>query len=178
MLVTHNGCNGRDLPYFYSDDGTKFVLCCEGGENEGTTSQRPEEDKGKKSVPMSDDEVYVPSPSLPPKSPSRLLMLFYRYEGDTYEPAFEGEEPVEPLEPDEPMQDEDTHEDGDQGARDAAARAGADPVQREVVNMTTGGPINVNAKEKKIPDAERSTTPYMTKYEKARVLGARAVQIA
>ena len=30
---------------------------------------------------------------------------------------------------------------------------------------------------KKIPDDQRSTTPYMTKYEKARVLGVRALQI-
>ena len=32
-------------------------------------------------------------------------------------------------------------------------------------------------KEKKIPDEKRSTTPYMTKYERARVLGTRALQI-
>ena len=32
-------------------------------------------------------------------------------------------------------------------------------------------------KAKKIPEHERSTTPYMTKYERARVLGTRALQI-
>ena len=32
-------------------------------------------------------------------------------------------------------------------------------------------------KEKRVPDHERSTTPYMTKYERARVLGTRALQI-
>lgn len=32
-------------------------------------------------------------------------------------------------------------------------------------------------KEKKIPDDKRTTTPYMTKYEKARILGTRALQI-
>lgn len=32
-------------------------------------------------------------------------------------------------------------------------------------------------REKKIPDSKRSTTPYMTKYERARVLGTRALQI-
>ena len=31
--------------------------------------------------------------------------------------------------------------------------------------------------DKKIPDEKRSTTPYMTKYERARVLGTRALQI-
>ena len=35
----------------------------------------------------------------------------------------------------------------------------------------------VGLKEKKIPDEKRSTTPYMTKYERARVLGTRALQI-
>ncbi len=32
-------------------------------------------------------------------------------------------------------------------------------------------------KEKRIEDDKRSTTPYMTKYERARVLGTRALQI-
>ncbi|KAI4190337.1 MAG: hypothetical protein L6R41_000863 [Letrouitia leprolyta] len=36
----------------------------------------------------------------------------------------------------------------------------------------------VGLKEKKIPKEERSTTPYMTKYERARVLGTRALQIS
>lgn len=31
--------------------------------------------------------------------------------------------------------------------------------------------------DKKIPEHKRSTTPYMTKYERARVLGTRALQI-
>lgn len=33
-------------------------------------------------------------------------------------------------------------------------------------------------KEKRIADAKRTTTPYMTKYERARVLGTRALQIS
>ena len=32
-------------------------------------------------------------------------------------------------------------------------------------------------KDKKIPNEQRATTPYMTKYEKARILGTRALQI-
>lgn len=32
-------------------------------------------------------------------------------------------------------------------------------------------------RSKKVPDDKRTTTPYMTKYEKARVLGTRALQI-
>jgi DNA-directed RNA polymerase I, II, and III subunit RPABC2 len=32
-------------------------------------------------------------------------------------------------------------------------------------------------KERRIPNEERTTTPYMTKYERARILGTRALQI-
>jgi DNA-directed RNA polymerase I, II, and III subunit RPABC2 len=32
-------------------------------------------------------------------------------------------------------------------------------------------------RQKKIPNEERTTTPYMTKYERARILGTRALQI-
>ncbi len=51
----------------------------------------------------------------------------------------------------------------------------------------TGGDVNqqqqgkknavLGLKAKRIPEHERSTTPYMTKYERARVLGTRALQI-
>lgn len=33
-------------------------------------------------------------------------------------------------------------------------------------------------KDKKIPEDQRTTTPYMTKYERARILGTRALQIS
>jgi len=36
---------------------------------------------------------------------------------------------------------------------------------------------NKSIKDKRIPNEERTTTPYMTKYEKARILGTRALQI-
>lgn len=35
----------------------------------------------------------------------------------------------------------------------------------------------VGLREKRVSEDKRSTTPYMTKYEKARVLGTRALQI-
>ncbi|KAI9706198.1 MAG: DNA-directed RNA polymerases I II and III subunit RPABC2 [Bogoriella megaspora] len=43
-----------------------------------------------------------------------------------------------------------------------------------------GRPANAvtNLKEKAIPKDKRTTTPYMTKYERARVLGTRALQIS
>ena len=40
-----------------------------------------------------------------------------------------------------------------------------------------GGTTVKGLKEKKDPKDKRTTTPYMTKYEKARVLGTRALQI-
>jgi len=49
------------------------------------------------------------------------------------------------------------------------------------VEVNTGdGPKKsgvVGLREKRIDDDKRSTTPYMTKYERARVLGTRALQI-
>ncbi|KAF2691555.1 RNA polymerase Rpb6 [Lentithecium fluviatile CBS 122367] len=36
----------------------------------------------------------------------------------------------------------------------------------------------VALKSKKVPNDQRTTTPYMTKYEKARILGTRALQIS
>ena len=56
---------------------------------------------------------------------------------------------------------------------------------RTVVEVNgEGGPqqqVKKNAvaglKDKKVPTEKRSTTPYMTKYERARVLGTRALQI-
>lgn len=47
----------------------------------------------------------------------------------------------------------------------------------QVVHSSAGGPIPSGAVEHDRPNAERITTPYMTKYEKARILGTRALQI-
>lgn len=51
----------------------------------------------------------------------------------------------------------------------------------EVNGESSGQQLKKNAvlglKEKRIEDHKRSTTPYMTKYERARVLGTRALQI-
>lgn len=50
-----------------------------------------------------------------------------------------------------------------------------------IVEVNTGdGPKKggvLGLKEKRIENEDRSTTPYMTKYERARVLGTRALQI-
>ncbi|KAI0166242.1 RNA polymerase Rpb6 [Xylariaceae sp. FL1272] len=45
-------------------------------------------------------------------------------------------------------------------------------------NIQKTGSGNKSIKDKRIPNEERTTTPYMTKYEKARILGTRALQIS
>ncbi|GAM83398.1 hypothetical protein ANO11243_013860 [Dothideomycetidae sp. 11243] len=62
-----------------------------------------------------------------------------------------------------------------------------DPDQHIHNNIVTSGDANgapqkgtttvKGLKEKRVPNDKRTTTPYMTKYEKARVLGTRALQI-
>ena len=41
----------------------------------------------------------------------------------------------------------------------------------------TRGKSAAAPKDKKVPNDQRTTTPYMTKYERARILGTRALQI-
>ncbi|KAF4999437.1 DNA-directed rna polymerases i [Fusarium heterosporum] len=67
-------------------------------------------------------------------------------------------------------------EDGDQqqnGQEDNVVVSG-DP--SAAANALKGG--DKLLKDKKIPESERTTTPYMTKYERARILGTRALQIS
>ncbi|KAM0346495.1 hypothetical protein ACHAPU_005560 [Fusarium lateritium] len=67
-------------------------------------------------------------------------------------------------------------EDGDQqqtGPDDNVVVSG-DP--SAAANALKGG--DKLLKDKKIPESERTTTPYMTKYERARILGTRALQIS
>lgn len=94
------------------------------------------------------------------------------------EPLIEFDEEAEP----DLMDDEDDHmggggEDPDNAdpnddnvvvSGDASAAAAA----REAAKNTV-----TSEKDKKVPNDKRTTTPYMTKYEKARVLGTRALQI-
>ena len=80
---------------------------------------------------------------------------------------FEGEEDQNPEGDDaEAMPAEEHAEDGDRVV------ASGDP---------NSGPSHAKTlkshKERKIPNDQRTTTPYMTKYERARILGTRALQI-
>jgi len=84
--------------------------------------------------------------------------------------AYEPDEPEEEFAPDAEI---------DEAALEE--RAAADGNEEKAV--VTGDPNQTVQKpasdaDKKIPDDKRSTTPYMTKYERARVLGTRALQIS
>ena len=95
---------------------------------------------------------------------------------------FQGEydEPVEDFE-DEPTfsDNEDNNDGGDTGPNGA--------VNGDHDFITSGDPAAAAAaaqqggskklEDKRIPDDKRNTTPYMTKYERARLLGTRALQI-
>ena len=54
-----------------------------------------------------------------------------------------------------------------------ASQGGLPERRRKAEQKTTVASL----KERKIPDGKRMTTPYMTKYERARVLGTRSLQI-
>lgn len=61
------------------------------------------------------------------------------------------------------------HHEGDENVVVSGDAAAAKAAEKNTV---------ANLKGKKVPDDKRTTTPYMTKYEKARVLGTRALQIS
>ncbi|KAI9823930.1 MAG: DNA-directed RNA polymerases I II and III subunit RPABC2 [Thelocarpon impressellum] len=101
---------------------------------------------------------------------------------DPYEPQIDEDEPVEP--------DADDFLAADQTAEPAGEDPDARvPVGEHAVNgldivdpgaaaaAKKKGPV-IGIREKRVPDDKRSTTPYMTKYERARVLGTRALQIS
>ncbi|KAK8049864.1 DNA-directed RNA polymerases I- II- and III subunit RPABC2 [Apiospora phragmitis] len=80
------------------------------------------------------------------------------------EPMFDDDE--EPVEEFDAEEEENVVIGGDPSAAAAQARS------------KKGGEARLAHKDKKIPTEERTTTPYMTKYEKARILGTRALQIS
>ncbi|KAJ9657508.1 subunit common to RNA polymerases I, II, and III [Neophaeococcomyces mojaviensis] len=100
------------------------------------------------------------------------------YGGDD-EPAFADAEDAY-YEPDEP--EEDLPPDVEEDAEDTLQSRGQeqDEQGRTIVNSDPNqtGQKPVGEEGKKIPDDKRSTTPFMTKYERARVLGTRALQIS
>ncbi|CRK34107.1 hypothetical protein BN1708_006260 [Verticillium longisporum] len=86
-----------------------------------------------------------------------------------HEDAFDDDEAFDYDEFPEENEKKDDEEDGEDNiinAGDPSAAAAA------IKNST------LSHKDMKIPDDQRTTTPYMTKYEKARILGTRALQIS
>ncbi|KAK7749305.1 subunit common to RNA polymerases I, II, and III [Diatrype stigma] len=96
--------------------------------------------------------------------------------GGAEEPQFDEEENFDDdeLEPEVPEGDED----------EEYNRRGVEEEDNVVISGDPSAQANrgkgteKSHKDKKIPNEERSTTPYMTKYERARVLGTRALQIS
>jgi len=87
------------------------------------------------------------------------------------EPAFEDD--VEEYYEPEPEAADGADGQADDTAEDHIVNSG-DP--NAGANLGKGN--DKSHKDKKIPNDQRSTTPFMTKYEKARILGTRALQIS
>ncbi|KAF5623791.1 DNA-directed RNA polymerase and III subunit RPABC2 [Fusarium sp. NRRL 25303] len=88
------------------------------------------------------------------------------------EPMYEEEEITEYYDP-EVLEEEDGDQQQNGQDQDNVVVSG-DP--SAAANALKGG--DKLLKDKKIPESERTTTPYMTKYERARILGTRALQIS
>lgn len=93
-----------------------------------------------------------------------------------YEPAevFDENEPEDFI-PDETEQAE-AYEGGAEESYDRGVNGNKIVVSGDP-SAGYGGPVMEQHRAKKIPNDQRTTTPYMTKYERARVLGTRALQI-
>ncbi|KAJ5308703.1 hypothetical protein PENANT_c013G02520 [Penicillium antarcticum] len=92
-----------------------------------------------------------------------------------YEP---GEDVFEEMEP-EDLADQEGLE-GEEGDGDIYNPAvnGDNVVTSGDPNAGYTGKVMEQSREKKVPNDQRTTTPYLTKYERARVLGTRALQIS
>lgn len=111
---------------------------------------------------------------------------FYSY--DPYEPNYDDDEPFFPQDPDD-VENPNAQTPAPGGTEDPdTLMPASNGVGGNVVEINGGGgDVNqhqqgkknavLGLKAKRIPEHERSTTPYMTKYERARVLGTRALQI-
>lgn len=94
------------------------------------------------------------------------------YDLDTYEPAEPTYDDLEPQSPGEPEAGNLATDDPDALENEQnIVEVGKDP------SAMGGGAAKTTSRDKKIPREKRNTTPYMTKYERARVLGTRALQI-
>ncbi|KAB5523026.1 RNA polymerase, subunit omega/K/RPB6 [Coniochaeta sp. 2T2.1] len=91
------------------------------------------------------------------------------------EPAFEDDEVNDYYEPEEVQDGEE--EQNNAGADDAAEdNVVVSGDAAAAANQGQGG--KKSDKDKRIANENRTTTPFMTKYERARILGTRALQIS
>jgi DNA-directed RNA polymerase I, II, and III subunit RPABC2 len=105
--------------------------------------------------------------------PLRPLILELQSFSPRYDDEPEGEyDPDEPIEPFDP--DEETHNAESTALADDQDNIVESGDPAAAANRTRGEKV---PKDKKIQRNQRTTTPYMTKYERARVLGTRALQI-
>lgn len=123
-----------------------------------------------------------------PQYPRITLTKCFLYSYDPYEPTYDDDEPFSPQDPDD-VENPNAQTPAPGGTEDPDALIPAtNGVGGTVVEINGGGGdanqqqqgrknAVLGLKAKKIPEHERSTTPYMTKYERARVLGTRALQI-
>lgn len=98
---------------------------------------------------------------------ARMLRQSANVDIHSEEPYYDEEDIQEEYEP-EPAEDGENLPNGDEEADNVIVSG--DPAAAAKDNVKSH-------KEKKIPNELRITTPYMTKYEKARILGTRALQI-
>ena len=112
----------------------------------------------------------------------RLCLLYacsrgYDPEGfEPEEPDFDEDEPFEVQDPDDVENPDHVPEEGENGAHHNEL-TDKDIVAIEDPSRPKGGEKKKSLRDKKVPEDKRTTTPYMTKYERARVLGTRALQI-
>lgn len=86
------------------------------------------------------------------------------------EPYYDDDDPQEEYYSPEPQ-------DGAESGANGAADEDADNIVPSGDPAAAAKDSLKSHKDKKIPNDQRTTTPYMTKYEKARILGTRALQI-
>lgn len=83
-------------------------------------------------------------------------------------PYYEDEDVPQEYEPEPAGDDDENLQNGDEEPENVIVSGDPSAAAKENAK---------SHKDKKIPNDQRITTPYMTKYEKARILGTRALQI-
>ncbi|KAJ5526632.1 DNA-directed RNA polymerase I II and III subunit [Penicillium tannophilum] len=105
------------------------------------------------------------------------------YGGDDHEPEAYDYEPHEEVfddaEPEDFLDNEGLEgDDGVEGESYQPAVNGENVIVSGDPNAGQSAKVMEQSREKKVPNDQRTTTPYLTKYERARVLGTRALQIS